>query len=261
MVERKVRSVSQRLRVGVLTPHAAVGSEAELPDMASGRVVAVVVRVWPPGIAAEAVRTPPTAASALRSLTRGPALDRAAVSIRNESVDAVAYASTSSGYALGHRAEAELVERLRHRCGAPVVASGSAAVEALRTCRSQQVALVHPPWFDDEIDELGVRYFRDQGFDVKLSKATDLPNEPHRVRPEHVVDWVTRHLDDQADAVFIGGNGLRAAHAIDELERVTGRLVLEANQVLLWSILAATRTAWEVNGYGRLFLASPSWTN
>lgn len=53
--------------------------------------------------------------------------------------------------------------------------------------------------------------------------------------------------------MFIGGNGFRAARAIGELERRTGRLVLESNQVLLWSILAATRTAWEITGYGKLF--------
>jgi maleate isomerase len=243
--------------VGVLTPHAAAGAEAELPDMASGRIEAVVARIRPPGIAAYAVSTPPTSASGLRSLTRGPQLDRAAAAIRDGQVDAVAHASTSSGYALGHRAEADLVERLRHQCGAPVVASGSSAVEALRTCASQRVALVHPPWFDDEIDDLGARYFRDQGFDVVLSKATGLPDDPRRVRPEHVVDWVARHTDDEADAVFISGNGFRAAGAIEELEHLTGRLVLEANQVLLWSILAVTRTAWEIAGYGRLFRTSP----
>ena len=38
---------------GVLTPHAAAGPETELPDMASGRVVAVVTRIRPPGIAAD----------------------------------------------------------------------------------------------------------------------------------------------------------------------------------------------------------------
>lgn len=246
-----------RLRVGVLTPHAAVGPEAELPDMASGRVTALVARVRPPEIAADAAWQPPTGAAGLRSLTSGPAFDRAAAAIRDGSVDAVAHASTSSGYALGHRGEAELVERLRAQCGAPVVASASSAVAALQTCRARRVALVHPPWFDDEIDELGARYFRDQGFDVVLGKATGLPNDPRRVRPGHVVDWVARHLDDEADAVFLSGNGLRAAHAIEELERVTGRLVLEANQVLLWSVLAATRTAWQIAGYGRLFRTSP----
>jgi maleate isomerase len=248
------------LRVGVLTPHAAVGPEAELPDMVSGRITAVVARIRPPGTAA-AESAPPTAASALRVLARGPALDSAAASIRDASVDAAVHASTSTSYALGHQAEAELVEHLRELCGTPVVASGSSAVEALRSSRSRRVALVHPPWFDDETDELGVRYFRDQGFDVVLSRATGIPNDPGRVRPEHVVDWVARHLDDESDAVFIGGTGLRAAGAIDALERLTGRLVLQANQVLLWSILAASDTAWEVTGYGSLFRTSPPTTN
>lgn len=72
------------------------------------------------------------------------------------------------------------------------------------------------------------------------------------MRPAQVVDWVLRHVGDDADAVFLAGNGLRAARAIEELERRTGRLVLTANQVLLWSILAVTRPSWHVTGYGRL---------
>jgi maleate isomerase len=228
--------------------------------MASGRVTAVVSRIRPPDVASGAMTTPPSAASGLRAPTRPAALDRAAAGFRGGSVDAVAYASTTSGYALGQQAEAALLERLRQMCGVPVVGSASSAVDALRTYGARRVALVHPPWFDDETDELGAGYFRDQGFDVTLSKATGLPDDPRRVRPEHVVDWVFRHLDDEADAVFIGGNGFRAARAIDELERLTDRLVLEANQVMLWSILAVTRPAWEVAGYGRLFQTSPSAT-
>jgi maleate isomerase len=239
------------LRVGVLTPHAAAGPEVELPDMASGRVTAVVARVRPAGDTA--LRTPSSAASGLRTLAVPSAVDLAAAPFRNGSVEVVAFASTSSGYVLGHRAEAALVEGLHQSCGVPVVASSSSAVEALRACGSRRVALVHPPWFDDEVDELGSRYFRDQGFEVSLSKASELPDDPGRVRPGHVIDWVVRHVGDEADAVFIGGNGLRAAGAIEELERQTGLLILEANQVLLWSILAATRTPWEVTGYGRLF--------
>lgn len=117
--------------------------------------------------------------------------------------------------------------------------------------------MVHPPWFDDEVDELGSLYFRlyfrDQGFEVSLFKASGLPDDPDDVRPAQVIDWVGRHVGDEADAVFLGGNGFRAARAIEQLERQTGLTVLQANQVLLWSILAATRTPWEVTGYGRLF--------
>jgi maleate isomerase len=244
--------------VGVLTPHAAVGPEDELRAMASGRVTAVVARIRAPGTTAGSATPPPTTAPGLRALTSGPAIDLAAASIRSESVDAVAYASTSSGYAVGPRAEAELVEHLRAQCGAPVVASASAAVEALRASGCRRVTLVHPPWFDDEIDELGVSYFGDQGFDVSLAKATGLPLDPHEVRTEQVVDWVSTHLEDDSDAVFLSGNGFRAADAVAELERRTGRLVLEANQVLLWSVLAVVRPGWAVTGYGRIFRAPPS---
>jgi maleate isomerase len=240
------------LVVGVLTPHAAAGPEVELPEMASGRVTALVARTRPPDLA-EGAATPPTAPSALRALTRAPVLDRAAARFHGGSVDAVAFASTTSGYAVGHRAEAALLERLGHQCGVPVVGSASSAVAALRTFGARRVALVHPPWFDDEIDELGARYFHDQGFDAAVSRATGLPDDPSKVSARYVIDAVRRDLADEAEAVFIAGNGFRAAPAIEELERRTGRLVLEANQVLLWSILAATGTTWDIAGYGRLF--------
>jgi maleate isomerase len=121
----------------------------------------------------------------------------------------------------------------------------------------------HPgtsPWFRDEIDELGARYFSDLGFGVTLTKATDLPDDPGMVRTRHVVEWASSHLGEGTDAVFIAGNGFCAAGAIEELERQTGRLVLEANQVMLWSILAATRTTGEVAGFGRLFQTAPAAT-
>jgi maleate isomerase len=238
------------LRVGVLTPHAAAGPEVELPDMAPGRVRAVVARIRPAG--ATASWTPPSAATELRALAAPSSVDGAAATFRGGSVEVVAFASSTSGYVLGHRAEAALVESLRRSCGVPAVASSSSAVEALRACGSRRVLLVHPPWFDDEVDALGARYFRDQGFEVSLSKASGLPDDPGAVRPGQVVDWVLRHVDEEADAVFLAGNGFRAVRAIEELERHTGRLVLTANQVLLWSILKATRTSWEVTGYGRL---------
>jgi maleate isomerase len=236
--------------VGVVTPHAAAGPEVELPDMVPGRVTAVVARVRPAG--ADASWTPPSAAPGLRSLADPASVARAAAPFRAGSVEVVAFASTSTSYVLGPRAEAALVEGLRRSCGVPVVASGSSAVAALRACGSRRVALVHPPWFAADVEELGCRYFRDQGFEVSPIRATGLPPDPGAVRPAQVVDWVLRHVGDDADAVFLAGNGFRAARAIEELERRTGRLTLTANQVLLRSILTATGAPWPVTGYGRL---------
>lgn len=84
---------------------------------------------------------------------------------------------------------------------------------------------------------MGVGYFRDQGFDVTLLKATGLSRDPSRIHTEGITDCVSRRLGDGDEGLFMAGNGFRAARAVPELEQRTGRLVLQANQVLLWSII------------------------
>jgi maleate isomerase len=247
--------------VGVVTPHAAAGPEVELPAMTRGRIATVVSRTGSPPEASQAPsRTAPPAHAELRASTEPAAHDRAAVTFGGRTLAAVAHASTTSGYVIGHREEAALVERLSQRFEVPAVASCAAAAAALRTHGVGQVQLVHPPWFDDEFDELGAAYFRNQGFDAMVTKAVGLPDDPARVDPQHVIDWVEHHVEDRAEAVLLAGNGFRAAGAVEELESRTGRLVLEANQVLLWGTLAVTGGGWDITGYGSLLRASTSTT-
>lgn len=198
---------------------------------------------------------PPTAATELRALATLAALRPAVESLREASVDVIAYASTTSGYAIGYASEVSLVGRVQELAGVPVVSSGIAAVEALKAFGVRRVALIHPPWFESEVGDLGAGYFRDQGLDAITLTATTLPTDPAEVQPEQVIEYVSDRVDASTEAVFIAGNGFRAARAIEELERRTGQLVLEANQVLLWAILAATGTKLRVDGFGRLFSA------
>ena len=58
---------------------------------------------------------------------------------------------------------------------------------------------------------MGVGYFRDQGFDVTLLKATGLSRDPSRIHTEGITDWVSRHLGDGDEGLFMAGNGFRAA--------------------------------------------------
>ena len=242
-----------RLTVGVVTPHAAPGPEVELSAMTRGRVATVMSRTGSPPEGSQAPsRTAPAAHAELRASTEPAALDRAAVTFSGTTLDAVAHASTTSGYVLGHREEAALVERLSQRFEVPGIASCAAAVAALRKHRIGHVQLVHPPWFDAEFDELGAAYFRRQGFDAVVTKAAGIPDDPARVEAQHVIDWVEHHVQDRAEAIFLAGNGFRAAGTVEELELRTGRLVVEANQALLWGILAARGTAWTIAGHGRL---------
>jgi maleate isomerase len=244
---------SDRLTVGIVTPHAAAGPEVELPAMTRGRVITVVSRTRPQrGESQASSATASPAHAELRSSTEPAALDRAAATFNSWTLDAVAHASTTSGYVIGHHQEAALVERLSQRFEVPAVVSCAAAAAALRTHGIAQVQLVHPPWFDDEFDGLGAAYFRSQGFDAVATKAVTLPGDPSQVDTQSVIDWVEHHSEDRAEAVFLAGNGFRAVGAVEELERRTGRLVLAANQALLWGILTATGARWGATGYGRL---------
>ena len=182
-----------RLTVGVVTPHAAAGPEVELPAMTRGRVATVVSRTGPPPEAARAPsRTAPPLTPSCAPRPRPAALDRAAATFRAAALAAVVHASTTTGYVIGRREEAELVERLAQRFDVPAVASCAAAVAALRAHGVERVQLVHPPWFDDEFDELGEAYFRSHGFDAVVTRAVGLPEDPADVDPHAVVDWVER---------------------------------------------------------------------
>jgi maleate isomerase len=234
------------LQIGVLTPHVAPGPEEELPAMAPGCLAVHMVRV---GTGDD----PPTKPTALRALTAATVLDAAAATLPADSIDAVAYASTTSAYAIGFEAERALVSRLEARLEIPVVATCASAVRALRVLDVERVALIGAPWFDGELNELGTAYFRSQGFDVVCSRSAELSQDPDRIETTAVSEWTSRHVRDETQGIFIGGNGFPTTGAIERLETVIARPVLTANQVLLWGLLARTGARCEIKGYGRLF--------
>jgi maleate isomerase len=239
--------VDNALTLGVLTPHVTPGPELEIPLMTSGHIRTQVSRIpLPDG-------TGLTSGQRLRRGASPSAVEEAAAALTTGSLDALAYASTSSGYVIGVDAEADLVGRLGDRWAVPVASSSLAAVQALHAYGVERLTVVHPPWFDDETDDLGGAYFRSRGFHVVVMRAEALPGDPAMVRPDSVVEWAGHHLDGRADAVFFGGNGFHAAGAVEEIERRTGLLVLEANQVLVWAILALSAQQLGITAYGRLF--------
>jgi maleate isomerase len=214
------------INVGVLTPHEAAGADDELPLMSGGRVRTEVRHV--------------------------PMYPGTSTPDAPETVHAIVYASTSTGYAIGARAERELVARLTERHGVPACSTSASAVDALRRFGAERLAVVHPPWFGEDRNAQGAKYFRDEGFTVVSAELADVTNDPARVTADEVVAWVADHVPDDAVAVFLGGNGFRVAHAIAPLEQRLGRLVLESNQVLLWSVNESLGVPHDIRSFGRL---------
>jgi len=248
-------TVDIMIRVAALTPHEVPGPEVEFAAMAPGRVATRVVRIT--GTADAGGGGGPVSPAALGTLTTAAFLDRAAAQLLTDPVDVIGYASTTSAYTVGFDAEMAMVVRLSRLTGRPVAAACASAVHALRVLQAQRVALIGAPWFAPEFNELGAAYFASQGFDIVSSMSAELSHDPRAVEPAAVCDWASRHVADAAQAVFIGGNGFRAAGAIQALEAATGRPVLTANQVLLWQLLAQADGTFDINGFGRLLRANP----
>jgi maleate isomerase len=108
-------------------------------------------------------------------------------------------------------------------------------------------------------NSLGVAYFQQRGFEVvhvshlKPPVEVPHPNTGLVASPAEIYEWVRRRVPSSAQAVFIGGNAIRAIGVISALEDDLRRPVLTANQVSLWYALRVAGSEVSVEDYGQLF--------
>ena len=245
-------------RIGVLTPHADVGPETEFGAMAPDGVSIHAARVpfgayKPGGVMDATISDEP-----VRAFADPPLVDDATELLALAPLHAIAYAFTSSSYMRGAADDNKLKKRLETRTrGIPVIITCAAAVTALNALGAKKLALFNPPWFSTEMDQQGARYFQDQDFEVVHNGPAGLPSDQQAIQPSDLYEWVRSRTPESAEAVFIGGNGLRAIGVIAALEENLNRPVLTANQVAFWQALALSGSAARVIGYGQVFGLRP----
>ena len=234
-----------RARIGVLTHDDNTVPETELSTMA------------PDGVSIHAARVPFTD---LRTYADPPGPDDATQRLARLPLQAIVYAFTTGSYLLGTTGERELVTRLEQRSnGIPVLMPASAAVAAFRELAVGRIALIHAPFFTDEVDRKGLEYFQNQGFEVVYaSHLRPAQNVPHPnlgsiVTPPELYEWVRKHAPSNLEGIFIAGNGFRSIGVITALEEDLGRPVLTANQVALWYVLRLAGVGAKVHDYGQVF--------
>lgn len=251
-----------RARIGVVVPHADVGPESELQALAPHDVFIHGSRIHFGAMRAGGEMDPKIPHSPVKAFVEPPHVDDAVELLAASPLDVVALGFTSSAYVLGPDGERELFGRLAPRSrGLPVTGTTRAAVEGFRALGAERIAVVNPPWFDDELSGLGADYFRAQGFTVAHHGACGLPSNQKLITPEGLSKWISTEVAEHSpDAVLVAGNGIRAVGVIEALEKELGFAVLTANQVLMWHALhlaGAGEVAAEITGYGRLFDAVP----
>lgn len=229
-------------RLGVLTPDFDPTPESEMWTMA------------PPGVSLHSARVTRRRRDP-KAFAEPPNVDLATDQLVELSPRSILFAYTSSSYVLGAEGESAVRKRLEERAkGIRIVLTCDAATAALHLLGARRISLIHPPWFSEAVNKQGEIYFRMKGFDVvqctRLAPARPLEVE---IAPAELFDFVASHTPRSAEAVFIGGNGMRAVGAITALETRLGIPVLSANQVLLFDALNALGQAHSVRQYGKIF--------
>ena len=228
-------------RLGVLTPDFDPVPESELWAIA------------PRGVSIHSARVPRAGGSGA-GFVAAPYIDDAVDRLVELAPRAILLGYTSSSYALGADADERVRERLQQRArGIPFIFPSSVAIMALRALRVQKVALVHPPWWTATANEQGREYFTRAGFDVLYCARLSPERAFTEVMATEVFNFVTVNVPRGTEAVFIGGNGMRAIGATRALEARLGLPILTANQVLMWEALRRFGRTHLVTQYGRIF--------
>ena len=166
-----------RARIGLLTPHADIGPEAEFGAMAPDGVSIHATRV-PLGVYAPDGKMDQTIADdPVRSFAEPPLVDDAAELLAAAPLHAIVYGFTSSSYVRRAADDAALKKRLEARTrGIPVVIPCAAAVVALTLLGVAKLALINPPWFSVELSQQGAGYFQAKAFEVVHNGPAGLPS-------------------------------------------------------------------------------------
>ena len=239
-----------RLRVGLLVPDGDVGPESEwsaiTPDGVSVNASRFRFPVTAVQAAADQIGTGPVEFVA----APGP-LDDAIKLLNPPSIDVYSLAFTSTSY-VGD--DSDLVERLSEAAnGKPVVTTGQALLASVEHFAATSVLLVDPPWFPQDLTDMGRDWLVRNGVSVTRAQAAGLPSGQGNIHPGALHRWLCGAVDG-IDLVLIGGNGFRAVGAVHAVEQDTGVPVVTANTALLWHTLrTAGRPTTEVTRYGRLF--------
>ena len=243
-----------RARIGVLTPHMDAVPESEFQALAPAGVSIHSARVPLGMVGSDGEIIPHVDAEIAKAFAAPPAVDDAAGLLCAVKPKAIVLAFTSSSYILGADEDEKLKSRLEKRTkNIPVIIQSSALVIALKILHAERIALIHPPWYSDDLDALGAAYFQNQGIDVLSHGQAKLRDDYGDMTPDQIFDWVTTHTPDNADAAVIGGSGFRATGAIAAIEAPLGRPVLSANQAAFWLALRLSGIADALNGYGQIF--------
>jgi maleate cis-trans isomerase len=168
-------------------------------------------------------------------------LDDTIAQFANAPLSAIALATTGTSYLAGAAREAEMVDAVTRRAGAPLVTTGQAVVLALRTLNARTIGLVSP--YPESLTRKSVAYWSDQGF--AIGEVIRIGTRPGTFHPIYTISAADAEAglkgleDKKLDAIVLLGTGMPTLATILRQPRVGGAAVISCMMCLGWAAISA----------------------
>ncbi len=184
----------------------------------------------------------------------GPILDAVEL-IRQARADVAALADCAGAVVGGLDHERDLVDRVEAKLGRPATSTPRAIAAALHALDARRIVLAAP--YLEVVVERFAEFLAGFGIETVASRAIAFAAETEiaELGPER---WraIAGEVDrPEADAVVLGGGGIRAAAALEATERDIGKPVVAAPAALIWHASRLAGADATRSGLGRLFSA------
>lgn len=169
-------------------------------------------------------------------------------------VDVMIYGCTAGAVAIG---ETELEASIHAaQPGIPCTNPIAAARSALQVLHVTKLSILTP--YTESVNAALAENFRDQGFEILNIDGFGMDDdiEMTGLPVSAIAEAAVQVYDSRADALFISCTAIRAASAIEDLERRLKVPVVTSNQALVWHCLQLIKNPDPVVGFGKLFASS-----
>ena len=219
-----------RTRIGLIIPSTNGTAEPDFNAVAPNGVTIHTHRMWNGGDK-----------SAQERLERmNTDVEQAAFYLSTARVNLIAYACTTGSLYKGSEDDQDLLEIIQRAANVPAIATASAVAEALRFVGTGEIS-VATPYGEWENQLLGL-YYQAMGFQV-LNVTGDPMSAGCTAQaicdlsPETVLEFAPKVCRAEADALFCACTAWRSMEVVAELESITGKPVVTANQATIWAAL------------------------
>jgi maleate cis-trans isomerase len=189
-------------------------------------------------------------------------VERAGSYLATANVDFIAYASVGGSFYEGSGHDEEILGAITRVANVPAGTTALAVTDALRSLGARKISIATP--YNQSLNEHLRLYYEATGLEVVNVEGDPRAaecgaREVNDLSPESILEFAPNVCDRSADALFCPCTAWRAAEVAAELERLTGRPVVTANQATIWAAFKALGITDHKPGFGSLLdsLASP----